>query len=72
MAIGIVNRITDDLRVAMLRSLSSGGSRGFMLDVLHTFGPVSFTSVSYTHLDVYKRQVRQKLLFMLLQFILVR
>jgi spore maturation protein SpmA/spore maturation protein SpmB len=41
--IGVSKEITDSLPVAMLRPFSSGGSRGFMLDSMHTFGPDSFT-----------------------------
>lgn len=42
-AIGVQKHITEALPVAMLRPFSSGGSRGFMLDAMSTFGPDSFT-----------------------------
>lgn len=41
--IGVSKEITDSLPVAMLRPFSSGGSRGFMIDAMRTFGPDSFT-----------------------------
>jgi len=41
--IGVSKEITDSLPVAMLRPFSSGGSRGFMIDSMRTFGPDSFT-----------------------------
>ncbi len=41
--IGVGKQITDSLPVAMLRPFSSGGSRGFMIDSMRTFGPDSFT-----------------------------
>jgi len=41
--IGVNKEITDSLPVAMLRPFSSGGSRGFMIDSMRTFGPDSFT-----------------------------
>jgi len=41
--IGVSKEITDALPVAMLRPFSSGGSRGFMIDAMRTFGPDSFT-----------------------------
>ena len=41
--IGVSKQVTDSLPVAMLRPFSSGGSRGFMIDSMHTFGPDSFT-----------------------------
>ena len=41
--IGLSKEITDSLPVAMLRPFSSGGSRGFMIDSMRTFGPDSFT-----------------------------
>lgn len=41
--IGVAKEITDSLPVAMLRPFSSGGSRGFMIDSMRTFGPDSFT-----------------------------
>ncbi|BDB52154.1 nucleoside recognition domain-containing protein [Flavobacterium ammonificans] len=41
--IGVSKQITDSLPVAMLRPFSSGGSRGFMIDAMRTFGPDSFT-----------------------------
>jgi len=41
--IGMSKEITDSLPVAMLRPFSSGGSRGFMIDSMRTFGPDSFT-----------------------------
>ncbi len=39
---GVAKEITDSLPVAMLRPFSSGGSRGFMIDAMRTFGPDSF------------------------------
>ena len=41
--IGVSKQITDSLPVAMLRPFSSGGSRGFMIDAMRSFGPDSFT-----------------------------
>lgn len=41
--IGVSKEITDSLPVAILRPFSSGGSRGFMIDSMRTFGPDSFT-----------------------------
>ncbi len=41
--IGIGKEITDSLPVALLRPFSSGGSRGFMIDAMKTFGADSFT-----------------------------
>lgn len=41
--LGVSKEITDSLPVAMLRPFSSGGSRGFMIDAMRTFGPDSFT-----------------------------
>lgn len=41
--IGVSKEITDSLPVAMLRPFSSGGSRGFMIDSMRSFGPDSFT-----------------------------
>ncbi|MES2747697.1 MAG: nucleoside recognition domain-containing protein [Bacteroidota bacterium] len=41
--IGVAKQVTDSLPVAMLRPFSSGGSRGFMIDSMRTFGPDSFT-----------------------------
>lgn len=43
MAIGVSKEVTDALPVALLRPFSSGGSRGFMLDAMRTFGTDSFT-----------------------------
>jgi spore maturation protein SpmB len=40
---GVAKEITDSLPVAMLRPFSSGGSRGFMIDAMRTYGPDSFT-----------------------------
>ncbi len=42
-AMGVGSGITDSLPVAMLRPFSSGGSRGFMIDAMKTFGADSFT-----------------------------
>ena len=39
---GVAKEITDSLPVAMLRPFSSGGSRGFMIDAMRTYGPDSF------------------------------
>ena len=39
---GVAKEITDSLPVAILRPFSSGGSRGFMIDAMRTFGPDSF------------------------------
>jgi spore maturation protein SpmA/spore maturation protein SpmB len=41
--IGVSKEITDSLPVAMLRPFSSGGSRGFMIDSMRSFGSDSFT-----------------------------
>jgi len=41
--VGVSKPITDSLPVAMLRPFSSGGSRGFMIDSMRSFGPDSFT-----------------------------
>ena len=41
--IGVSKQVTDSLPVAMLRPFSSGGSRGFMIDAMRTFGPDSYT-----------------------------
>lgn len=41
--IGVSKEITDSLPVALLRPFSSGGSRGFMIDAMKTFGADSFT-----------------------------
>ncbi|HEX8563883.1 MAG TPA: nucleoside recognition domain-containing protein [Flavobacterium sp.] len=41
--IGVSKEITDSLPVAILRPFSSGGSRGFMIDSMRTFGADSFT-----------------------------
>ncbi|WP_293875764.1 nucleoside recognition domain-containing protein [Flavobacterium sp.] len=41
--IGVSKQVTDSLPVAMLRPFSSGGSRGFMIDSMRTFGPDSFS-----------------------------
>ena len=40
---GVAKEITDSLPVAMLRPFSSGGSRGFMIDAMRTYGADSFT-----------------------------
>ncbi len=40
---GVPKAVTDSLPVAMLRPFSSGGSRGFMIDAMRTFGPDSLT-----------------------------
>ena len=40
---GMSKDITDSLPVAMLRPFSSGGSRGFMIDAMKTYGPDSLT-----------------------------
>lgn len=42
--IGVSKEITDSLPVAMLRPFSSGGSRGFMIDAMKTFGVDSLTA----------------------------
>ena len=41
--VGLSKQVTDSLPVAMLRPFSSGGSRGFMIDSMRSFGPDSFT-----------------------------
>jgi len=41
--LGMSKEITDSLPVAILRPFSSGGSRGFMIDAMKTFGPDSLT-----------------------------
>lgn len=38
---GVSKEITDSLPVAILRPFSSGGSRGFMIDAMRTYGPDS-------------------------------
>jgi len=43
LAINIKKDIVDALPVALLRPFSSGGSRGFMIDAMQTYGPDSFT-----------------------------
>lgn len=43
LAINIKKEIVDALPVALLRPFSSGGSRGFMIDAMQTYGPDSFT-----------------------------
>jgi len=40
---GMSKEITDSLPVALLRPFSSGGSRGFMIDAMKTYGPDSLT-----------------------------
>ncbi len=40
---GVAKEITDSLPVALLRPFSSGGSRGFMIDAMNTYGPDSLT-----------------------------
>jgi spore maturation protein SpmA/spore maturation protein SpmB len=40
---GVSKEITDSLPVALLRPFSSGGSRGFMIDAMNSFGPDSLT-----------------------------
>ena len=40
---GVSKEITDSLPVAMLRPFSSGGSRGFMIDAMQSYGPDSLT-----------------------------
>lgn len=42
--VGVAKEITDSLPVAMLRPFSSGGSRGFMIDAMKTFGVDSLTA----------------------------
>lgn len=42
-SIGVSKEITDSLPVALLRPFSSGGSRGFMIDSMRSFGPDSLT-----------------------------
>lgn len=42
-SIGVSKEIIDALPVALLRPFSSGGSRGFLLDSMSTFGADSFT-----------------------------
>ena len=42
--IGVSKEITDSLPVAMLRPFSSGGSRGFMIDAMKTYGVDSLTA----------------------------
>ncbi|TAF44564.1 MAG: spore maturation protein [Sphingobacteriales bacterium] len=41
--LGVSKQVTDSLPVAMLRPFSSGGSRGFMIDAMRSFGPDSLT-----------------------------
>ncbi len=40
---GVSKDVTDSLPVAILRPFSSGGSRGFMIDAMQTYGPDSLT-----------------------------
>lgn len=40
---GVDREIIDAIPVALMRPFSAGGSRGFMLDAMKTFGPDSFT-----------------------------
>ncbi len=40
--LGVGKEIIDSLPVALLRPFSSGGSRGFMIDAMRTYGPDSF------------------------------
>ncbi|MFD2892276.1 nucleoside recognition domain-containing protein [Flavobacterium chuncheonense] len=40
--LGVSKQIIDSLPVALLRPFSSGGSRGFMIDAMRTYGPDSF------------------------------
>ena len=42
LAINVKKEIVDALPVALLRPFSSGGSRGFMIDSMQTYGPDSF------------------------------
>jgi spore maturation protein SpmA/spore maturation protein SpmB len=44
MNFGVSKEITDSLPVAILRPFSSGGSRGFMIDAMKTYGVESFTA----------------------------
>ena len=41
--LGVAKDITDSLPVALLRPFSSGGSRGFMIDAMNSYGPDSLT-----------------------------
>jgi len=41
--VGLSKEIIDSLPVAILRPFSSGGSRGFMIDAMKTYGPDSLT-----------------------------
>ena len=41
--VGVAKDITDSLPVALLRPFSSGGSRGFMIDAMNSYGPDSLT-----------------------------
>ena len=41
--LGVSHQVSASLPVAMLRPFSSGGSRGFMIDSMRSFGPDSFT-----------------------------
>jgi spore maturation protein SpmA/spore maturation protein SpmB len=43
LALHLKKDIVDALPVALLRPFSSGGSRGFMIDSMHIYGPDSFT-----------------------------
>ena len=43
LAISLKKDIVDALPVALLRPFNAGGSRGFMIDSMRTFGPDSFT-----------------------------
>ncbi|NBU46184.1 MAG: spore maturation protein [Flavobacteriales bacterium] len=41
--VGVAKDITNSLPVALLRPFSSGGSRGFMIDAMNSYGPDSLT-----------------------------
>jgi spore maturation protein SpmA len=41
--LGVDKEITDAIPVALMRPFSAGGSRGFMLDAMKTYGPDSLT-----------------------------
>jgi spore maturation protein SpmB len=41
--IGIDKQVIDAIPVALMRPFSAGGSRGFMLDAMKTYGPDSLT-----------------------------
>jgi spore maturation protein SpmB len=41
--VGVSKEVIDAIPVALMRPFSAGGSRGFMLDAMKTYGPDSIT-----------------------------